>query len=432
MESILGMMAIFLVLLFLGVPVAFSFILAAAAYVYLLGSNIPDTIIAARGITLVSESYTILAVPLFIFSARLLNDAGMTDRLVRFALAAVGHVRGGVGHAVIVANMVMAGMSGSATADAAGIGQAMIPVLRKAGYSAASAAALTASAATIGPIIPPSVAMVLYAALSNVSVGRLLLGGVVPGLLLGFFLMGSLLVSAEARALSRIPFDLGRLLSSARDAVLSILMPVIILGGLLLGVYTPTEGAAVAVAYALFIGSVVYRTLTPAIVWHGLQATAATTGVVLFIVMGASSVGWIMTAAGAGDALRPLFLPLAGNPGLTLLIIAGMTLLLGTAMEEVTMLVLMTPILAPVVADFGIDPVHFGVVFVLSTMIGLITPPVGISMFITCHIAGVTTNEFTRAVIRPFIALVLVVIVICFFPDLVLWLPNALIGPTTR
>ena len=423
MESILGMMAIFLVLLFLGVPVAFSFILAAAAYVYLLGSNIPDTIIAARGITLVSESYTILAVPLFIFSARLLNDAGMTDRLVRFALAAVGHVRGGVGHAVIVANMVMAGMSGSATADAAGIGQAMIPVLRKAGYSAASAAALTASAATIGPIIPPSVAMVLYAALSNVSVGRLLLG---------FFLMGSLLVSAEARALSRIPFDLGRLLSSARDAVLSILMPVIILGGLLLGVYTPTEGAAVAVAYALFIGSVVYRTLTPAIVWHGLQATAATTGVVLFIVMGASSVGWIMTAAGAGDALRPLFLPLAGNPGLTLLIIAGMTLLLGTAMEEVTMLVLMTPILAPVVADFGIDPVHFGVVFVLSTMIGLITPPVGISMFITCHIAGVTTNEFTRAVIRPFIALVLVVIVICFFPDLVLWLPNALIGPTTR
>jgi len=423
------MVGIFLLLLFVGIPVAFCFILSAAAYVFLLSSGVPDTIIAARGITLVSESYTLLAVPLFILAARLLNDTGMTDRLVQFAVSAVGHVRGGIGHAVVVANMVMAGMSGSATADAAGIGQAMIPMLRKAGYSAPSAAALTASAATIGPIIPPSVAMVLYASLANVSVGRLLLGGVMPGVLMGLFLMGNLFLSKEARALKRVPFDLRRLLSTARDAILSLLMPLIILGGMFLGVYTPTEGAAVAVAYAVLLGTVVYRTLTLPALWRSLQASAQTTGVVLFIVMGASAMGWIMTAGGAADALRPLFLPLAGNPALTLLIIAAMTLILGTAMEEVTMLVLMTPILAPVIADFGIDPIHFGIVFVLSTMIGLITPPVGVSMFITCHIAGVTTNEFARAVIRPFSALVLVVIVISFVPNLVLWLPNAALGP---
>ncbi len=426
--ELIAMMGLFLVLLFLGVPVAFSFILAAAGYVFILGSNVPDTIIAARGITLVSESYTILAVPLFLLAARLLNDAGMTDRLVGFALAAIGHVRGGVGHAVILANVVMAGMSGSATADAAGIGQAMIPVLRKAGYSAPSAAALSASAATIGPIIPPSVAMVLYAALANVSLGQLLLAGLVPGLLMAVFLMISLLLSAEARAMKRTAFDLRRLLRTGRDAFLSLLMPLIILGGMFGGIYTPTEGAAVAVAYGALIGGVVYRTLTPRKLWEALKSTGVTTGAVLFVVMGANAVGWILTAEGAGDALLPLFTPIQDNPALALLIIAAMTLILGTAMEEVTMLVLMTPILSPVVADLGIDPIHFGVVFVLSTMIGLITPPVGISMFITCHIAGVTSSEFTRAVIRPFLALVFVVIVISIFPDLVLWLPNTVFG----
>ncbi len=428
METLVLMMVVFLALLFLGVPVAFSFILAAAGYVYIFGSNVPDTIIAARGITLVSESYTLLAVPLFLLAARLLNDAGMTDRLVAFAIAAIGHIRGGVGHAVVLANMVMAGMSGSATADAAGIGQAMIPVLRKAGYSAPSAAALSASAATIGPIIPPSVAMVLYAALASVSLGQLLLAGLVPGILMGIFLMVSLLLSAEARAMERSKFSLRRLAVTARDAFLSLLMPAIILGGMFLGVYTPTEGAAVAVAYAVFIGGVVYRSLTMSKLWEALKGSGTTTGAVLFVVMGANSVGWILTAEGAGEALLPLFTPIRDNPAVALLIIAAMTLILGTAMEEVTMLVLMTPILAPVVADIGIDPIHFGIVFVLSTMIGLITPPVGISMFITCHIAGVTSGEFTRAVIRPFTALVLVVVVISIFPDLVLWLPNTVFG----
>lgn len=428
MEEMAAMIVIFLVLIFMGVPVAFGFFLTAAAYVYVLSDQVSETIVAARGISFVSESYTILAVPLFVLAARLMNDAGMTDRLVLFAVAAVGHVRGGIGHAVVVSNMVMAGMSGSATADAAGIGQAMIPALRKAGYSASSAAALTASAATIGPIIPPSVAMVLYAALANVSLGRLLLAGVVPGVLMGGFLMVGLLLSKEAGGLKRTRFDLRILLRTTRDAFFSILMPAIILGGMFLGIYTPTEGAAVAVAYGVLIGTVVYRTLDHRRLWKSMQATAAITGTVLLVVMGANAVSWILTAEGAGAILRPMFIPFESNPGLTLVIIAAVTLLLGTAIEEVTMLVLMTPILAPVVIGLGIDPIHFGIVFVLATMIGLITPPVGISMFITCQIAGVTTGQFTRAVIRPFIALILVVVVISLMPELVLWLPNAVLG----
>lgn len=428
MEALIALMLIFLVLLFLGIPVAFSFVLAGAFYVFFLTDNVAETVLAARGISLLSESYTFLAVPLFILAARLLNESGMTDRLVAFAVAAVGHVRGGIGHAVVLANMVMAGMSGSATADAAGIGQAMIPALRRAGYSAPSAAALTASASTLGPIIPPSVAMVLYAALANVSLGRLLLGGAVPGLLMGGFLMLGLLLSREAAGLKRTKFSLRKLLSTMKDAFLSMMMPLIILGGMFFGVYTPTEGAAVAVAYGLVVGGVIYRTLTLSKVWGALQASASITGAVLLIVMGANAVSWIMTAEGAGAALRPLFLPFADSPGLTLLFVAAITLILGTAIEEVTMLVLMTPILAPVIIGLGIDPVHFGVVFVLSTMLGLITPPVGICGFITSHIAGVTMSQFTRAVIAPFTALVIAVIVICLVPETVTWLPNLILG----
>ncbi len=245
---------------------------------------------------------------------------------------------------------------------------------------------------------------------------------------MGLFLMGNLLISKEARGLKRTKFELRRVLSTGKDAVLSLLMPIIILGGMFFGVYTPTEGAAVAVAYGILIGFVVYRTLTVKKLWGSLQATAAITGAVLLVVMGANAVSWIMTAEGAGDALRPLFVPFQTSPGLTLVVIAAVTLLLGTAIEEVTMLVLMTPILAPIVDDVGIDPVHFGIVFVLATMIGLITPPVGVSMFITCTLAGINVAQFTRAVIRPFLALLAATVVLALWPDFVLFLPRLVFG----
>lgn len=417
----------FLILIFAGVPVAYSMILSAAVYFYGL-STVPATVIPQRSISMVSESFTILAVPLFLLAGKLLNASGMTARLVDFAVAVIGHVRGGLGHAVVVANMVMAGMSGSATSDAAGIGAIMIPALKRAGYRASTAAALTASAATIGPIIPPSIAMVLYSSFSGVSLGRLLLAGAIPGVLMGLFLMLDLFFSPEAAGTARAGFAWRRVLVTGRDAVLALIMPIIILGGMFTGVYTPTEGAAVAVAYALVVGVVVYRSLSPFAVFRALRETATTTGSVLLVVAAASAVSWIMTAERAGEALKALFVPFQASPTLTLVIIALMTVLLGTAMEEVTMLVLMTPVLVPVVARAGIDPVHFGLVFVLATMVGLITPPVGISMFITCQIAGITVNQFTRAVLRPFLAIVMALIVSAMWPRLVLFLPDLVMG----
>jgi C4-dicarboxylate transporter DctM subunit len=416
-------MGIFLILIMTGIPVAYGFVLTAAIYIPLEGGGIPWTVIAARGITLVSESYTLLAVPLFILAAALMNEAGMTDRLVRFALAAVGHVKGGIGHAVIGSNVMMAGMSGSATADAAGIGKIMIPALRRAGYSAPSAAALSASAATIGPIIPPSVAMVLYSTLASISLGSLMLGGVVPGLLMALCLSVGLFLSKEAGRLKRSKFNLRVLLASSKDAVLSLLMPLIIMGGMFLGVYTPTEGASVAVLYGAVVGFC-YRSLTLRRLWTAFIDTAVLSGAVLLVVMGANAVSWLLTAENAGESLRKLFLPFSTSSGLTLLIIALMTLILGTAIEEVTMLILMTPIFAPIVVSMGIDPIQFGLVFIMATMIGLITPPVGISMFISCQIAQVSTMDFTKAVIRPFLAMLTAVVLCCFFPEIVVWLPR--------
>ena len=241
MESVLLLLGvIFLALIFLGIPVAYAMILTAAAHFYVLSPGLSPTVIAQRPVGLISESFTLLAVPLFLLAGNLLNACGMTARLVAFSVALVGHVRGGLGHAVVVANVIMAGMSGSATADAAGIGSIMIPSLIRAGFSPRAAAALTASAATLGPIIPPSVAMVLYASLSNVSLGRLLLAGFLPGFVMALFLMVDLWLSRESQGVARTRFEWRRLLTTARDAILALIMPAIILGGMFGGEEIPS------------------------------------------------------------------------------------------------------------------------------------------------------------------------------------------------
>ncbi len=428
MDNLVAVITIFLVVLFLGIPVVYGMILTAAAYFFILNDGIPPTLIAQRTIGQVSESFTLLAVPLFLLAGNLLNASDMTRRLVDFAVAFVGHIKGGLGHAVVVANVVMSGMSGSATSDAAGVGSIMIPSLIKAGFRPAYAAALTASAATLGPIIPPSIAMVLYASLANVSLGRLLLAGFVPGVVMALFMMVDIYFSRASEGVKSVPFDWGNLMRTGKDAVLCLIMPAIILGGMFGGVYTPTEGAAAAVFYVLLIGLFVYRTLTWRAVFDALKESARMTGGVLIIVAAASTVSWILVIEQAGLALKMLFVPIQGIPSLTLLTIAVMTLILGTAMEETTMLVLMTPILTPIVIQAGIDPVHFGLVFVFATMLGLITPPVGITMFIVCRIANVTVNQFTKAVIRPFLALVCALIVCALWPGLVLFLPRLVMG----
>lgn len=412
------------------VPVALAMLLAAAVYFFLLSPGIPPTIIPQSVVGLPMESFPLLAVPLFLLAGNLLNESGMTARLVAFALAAIGFIRGGMGHAVVVANVIMAGMTGSATADAAGIGSMMIPVLKRSGFGAAHAAALSACAATIGPIVPPSIAMVIYASVSGTSLGQLLLGGIVPGLVMALFLMINLFFSPEAKRLPRQPLNLKKLLIGARDAVLSLVMPIIILGGMFTGIYTPTEGAAVAVAYSALIGLVVYRTLTPRSIYRALVESATTSGIVLIVVAAASAISWIMTAEHADQVFGSIFMPFHGSGNLTILAIVFFVVLLGMIMEDTAIIVLMTPILAPIATHAGINPVHFGVTFLLATVIGLTHPPAGITMFITASIAKISILDFIKAAWRPILTLLAACVVVSQVPQLVLFIPTHILHTT--
>ncbi len=426
--GLLAVIAVFLVVALAGIPLAYATIIAAAFYFVFVNPFIPADIIPERTITSESESFTLLAVPLFLLAGDLLNRSGMTERLVAFAVAVVGGVRGGIGHSVVVANVIMAGMSGSATADAAGIGSMLIPVLTRAKWSPRDAAALTSAASTIGPIIPPSIVMVIYSGLADVSLGRLLLAGIIPGLLMGLFLMVNIFFSPRLYRTERTPFRLGAAVTTGRDAVLALVMPAIILGGMFGGVYTPTEGSAAAVLYALFIGVFVYRTLTPKVIYESLRRTATLTGAVLFIVGTAAAVSFILTREQAGGLLQGFISSISAAPLVTLIFVSILTLAMGTVMEQPAILALLTPVLVPVALHVGIDPIHFGLVFILASTIGLTMPPIGMCMFVTCRIADVTMREFAVAVWRPFVALLVTLLVVIVFPELALALPNAVMG----
>lgn len=414
------------VLLFAGMPVAFAMMLGTVAYVVGTGESLT---ILAQKMGNAPDSFTLLGLPLFLLAGSLMNAGGMTERLVRFSRAVVGHFTGGLAHVTVVSNMIMAGMSGSATADAAGTGAILIPAMRRAGFGASFTAALTASASTIGPIIPPSIPMVIYGGMADVSVGRLFLGGAVPGLIMGLYLMVAVYIVSKRRGYAASPRATGReLYDSARGAALALVMPVIILGGIFSGITTPTEAAGIAVLYAFLVGAFVYRSFT----WPTLRATllesAITTAVVMFLVAAAFPFGWVLTTARAGDALLAGFHAVTSSPGTILLLINVLVLFLGCFMEAGTILILLTPILTPGLKALGVDPVHFGLVLVLGCMIGLVTPPVGMAMYICCRIAGVTIPEFAREVGPFLVALVAVLVMITYMPALVLFLPNLVLG----
>ncbi|MBL8699128.1 MAG: TRAP transporter large permease [Alphaproteobacteria bacterium] len=424
----LGLMAIvFFVLLAIGAPVAVAMGLTGAIAVVLIG-DIPPQVIAQRFVTGV-DSFPLLAVPFFILAGALMNTGGTTERLVRLANVMVGRFTGGLGHVTIVSNMIMAGMSGSAAADAAGTGSVLIPAMKRAGFSPSFSAALTAAASTIGPIIPPSIPFVVFGVLASVSIGRLFLGGAIPGVLMGLYLMVAVYVIAKRRGYARgAPPAKGELRKALWEALPALALPAIIIWGIVGGVVTPTEAAVIAVLYALFLGTIVYRELT----WTNLQAifgeAALTTASVMFIVAAAALLAWVLTRQQAGPALVSFVLSISRDPYIVLLVLNVILLILGCFLETLSLMILLVPVLMPLIKALGIDPVHFGVMFTLNLMIGLITPPVGMSMFIACRIANIQITEFARE-IGPFVlALVAVLLVVTYFPSVVLFLPNLLMG----
>ena len=409
-----------------GVPLYASMGLAALAFLELGGlsaSIVPQKMAQAM------NSFPLVAAPLFILMGNLLAAANLTDRIVRFATTLVGTLRGGYAHASILSSMIFAGMVGSAVADAAGTGAVEIRAMKRAGYRPETAASITAAAATIGPIIPPSLPMVIYGVTADVSIGRLFLAGVVPGVLMGLSLMAMVAVVAKRQGFPAQEFaGLRGMWDAFRDGFPALMTPVILLGGLFSGLFTPTEAAAAACLWALFLGFGVYRTLHLADLPRILTDTAETTGIVCVLVMAAGALGWCMSISRVPQTLTPMIVGAIRDPLVFLLASNLLLLAVGCFMEALATLLILIPILAPAATGFGIEPVQFGLIMIFNLILGTIHPPIGVVLFITARIAGISFEAMSRAILPWLVPLLLVLAAITLFPPLTMWLPRLVMG----
>ena len=422
----LEIVGVWLVVILLGLPLYAAMGLAAFAFVLLgglAGSIVPQKMAQAM------NSFPLVAAPLFVLMGAILGQAQLTDRIVRFATSIVGALRGGYAHASILSSMIFAGMVGSAVADAAGTGAVEVRAMKKAGYRPETAAAISVAAATIGPIIPPSLPMVIYGVSADTSIGRLFLAGVIPGVLMGVSLMVMVAIIAPRQGLPRHAFGgFAAIWSAFKGAFFALLAPVILLGGMFSGLFTPTEAAAVADIYALFLGFVVYRTLhlkdLPAI----LINTAETTGIVMVLVMVAGALGWCMSISRIPQTLAPMMVAAIHQPLVFLLVSNIILLVIGCFMEALAALLILVPILVPAAIGFGIDPVQFGLIMIFNLILGTIHPPIGVVLFVMARIADVTFEQISRAILPWLVPLLVVLAAITVWPPLTLWLPGLVMG----
>lgn len=416
--------AVFLVLIALEVPVAFGLGLASLAY--LLAEDRTPFVILVQRMTSGLDSFPFLALPLFVLAGQIFSRGGIARRIYDFARALVGHLRGGLAHVNVVGSMIFAGMSGTAQADAAGLGQIEIEEMRRDGFDPAYAAAISATSAVIGPIIPPSVIMVIFAVMTEISVARLFLGGFVPGVLLGLSLMALIYWQAVtgrvvAPRLPRQPP--GEVWRTFLRALPALGAPIFLIGSMLLGVATPTELGAIVVVYGIVLGFV-YRELTLRELYRILGDSAVTYAVLVFIISLAFPFGWLVAINQVPATLAGWIVSVTTEKWLVLLLVNVALLVAGCFMETTAILVISVPVLFPLMLRLGVDPVHFGLVMVLNLLIGTCTPPFGIALFITMQIARVSFAAICRAVTPFLIPMIAVLLLVTFFPQLVLFLPN--------
>ncbi|WP_128255610.1 TRAP transporter large permease [Falsirhodobacter deserti] len=457
----------FLVLMIVGVPVAVS--MAGASLLYLLSYDVAPDIIAAQRMIAGVESFPLIAVPFFILAGNLMNIAGVTGRIYRFALSLVGWMKGGLAQVNIVGSVVFSGMSGTALADAAGIGTIEIKAMKDHGYPVEAAVGVTAASATVGPIFPPSLPFVIYGMMANASIGALFMAGILPGVVMVVLMMLTVFIFAHRKGWgSDTPFDLRELAGASLEivvvmcfplaiwllvslgvslnvavmvalvtlialdwyfdwhAVMALMAPVLLIGGMTMGWFTPTEAAVAAVLWSLFLGLVRYRTMTLRTLAKASFDTIETTASVLFIVTAASIFAWLLTVSQAAQVFSDAMFALTDNWWTFLIIVNIILLIVGAFLDTIAAISILVPILIPVAARYGIDPVHLGVVMTLNLMIGLLTPPVGMVLFVLSRIAKLSVERTAMAILPWVVPLFIALLLITFIPALTLWLPTQL------
>ena len=415
-----------LLLILIGVPIGISMIFVSMGYFYYTGMGIN---FAVQRMVDGLNSFPILAIPLFILAAAILNSSRITHHLFGFARALVGHITGGLGHVNILASLFFSGMSGSAVADAGGLGKMEIEAMREAKYDDDFSGAITASSSMIGPLVPPSITMVLYGVITSTSIGQLFLGGIIPGFLCALSLMIMVYFVAKKR---NYPVDkrqsFPEVWRSFLKSLPALLTPFVIIGGIFSGFFSPTEAAAITVLYALLIDTIFYRELTWRRLWDALYETTSTSAAIAVIIAGVSLMGYILAKEQAPQKIASLFLSMADGPIMFLIAVNLMIFVLGCFIESLAILLIIVPILAPIAVSFGIDPIHFGIIVVFNLMISILTPPMGMALFVVAQVGNIPYQRLARAILPYLLPPICVLILIIMFPPLTTALPRLLMG----
>ncbi|MGL4284934.1 MAG: TRAP transporter large permease subunit, partial [Phreatobacter sp.] len=408
--SLLGAMAI-------GMPIAFALLICGVALMASL--DIFDSQIVAQNVINGADSFPLMAVPFFMLAGELMNRGGLASRIVNVAMAIVGHMRGGLGYVAILAACILSSLSGSAAADAAALAALVVPMMVAAGHSKKHSAGLVAASGVIGPVIPPSIGFVLFGVVGNVSISKLFLAGIVPGLLIGLGLCVAWWWVVRGEKLEQGPRQsLRQVARAVIDGFWALMLPAIIIVGLRFGVFTPTEAAAVVAVYSLFVATCIYRELKFSELYEVFAAAAVTTGVVMLLVAAALVSSWLITVAEISTQVVDLLRPFMGSQTMLLIAIMVLVVIVGTALDMTPTILILTPVLMPIVREAGIDPVYFGVLFIINNSIGLVTPPVGIVLNVVCGVSKISMEEIIKGVTPFMIAQLVVLFLLVLFPIL--------------
>ncbi|NUZ08056.1 TRAP transporter large permease [Piscinibacter koreensis] len=402
----------------IGIPIAFALLVSGVALMAHL--DIFDAQILAQNVVGGADNYPLLAIPFFLLAGEIMNVGGLSKRIVEFAMALVGHIRGGLGYVAIVASVLLGALSGSAVADAAALSAILLPMMIAAGHKPERAAGLISASSVIAPVLPPSIGLIIFGVTANVSISKLFLAGIFPGLLVGLALWITWAIVARHENIVPPPRkSLGELWGTFRRCVWALILPVIILVGLRMGVFTPTEAGVIAAVYALFVSAVVYRELRLSQLWGIFNIAARTTSIVMFLIAAAMVSSWLITVADLPGKVVGLLEPMLGSPTLLMFAIMILVMIVGTAMDMTPTILILTPVLMPVIKAAGIDPVYFGVLFIMNNAIGLITPPVGVVLNVVAGVGRMSMDSVTRGVMPFMVSQFAIMFAMVLFPWLV-------------